>query len=254
MPDKTVIVTGASRGLGEAIVRQLIKYDANIVMVARDAGRLQTLANSLWRAVPVAGDVTNEADCQRVIDTTLERFDKIDAIINNAGIIEPLDTLENADIAGWAKVYEVNVLGVLQLTKLALPHLFKQAGRIINISSKATYSLKPGFGAYSTSKAALNHLTQMLALEHPVVVSTAVGPGAIDTEMQAVIERETTNRNDIIGKFFAERPPRELPSPEAPAQAIATLALYAQHDLQGQFVMWDDERVQAWVKKYAPQK
>lgn len=250
MPDKTIIVTGASRGLGEAIVRQLMKQDCSVVMFARDAVRLEQLANSLWRAVAIPGDVTVQADCERLIDETLNRFDKIDGLINCAGIIEPIDTLENGDLDGWAQVYNVNVLGALRVTQLALPHIFKQTGRIINVSSKAVNELKPGFGAYSTSKAALNHVTQMLAYENEQIVCVAVGPGAIDTDMQKVIERETMSRDDIVGRFFQRRPPRTLPSPDEPARAIATLAIYGDFNLQGKFVMWDDDRVQQLVKKH----
>ena len=250
MPDKTVIVTGASRGLGEAIVRQLMTQDCSVVMFARDAARLERLANTLWRAVAIPGDVTNQADCERLIDETLTRFDKIDAVINCAGIIEPIETLEKADIDAWAKVYEVNVLGALRVTQLALPHLFKQGGRIINVSSKVVNERKPGFGAYSTSKAALNHLTKMTALENEQTLCLAVGPGAIDTDMQDIIERDTLHRDDIIGQFFKRRPERTLPSPEEPAKAIATLALHADFNLQGQFVMWDDPQVQQLVTRF----
>jgi len=90
----------------------------------------------------------------------------------------------------------------------------------------------------------------MLALEEPQVVSLAVGPGAMDTQMQTFIESTTSNRTDVVGRFFAKRPPRELPLPDEPARAIATLVLYADHDLKGKFLMWDDERVQKLVKRY----
>lgn len=250
MPDKTIIVTGASRGLGEAVVRQLMQQDCSVVMFARDASRLEMLANTLWRTVAVPGDVTNQADCENLIEETLTRFDKIDGLINCAGIIDPIETLEKADLEAWAKIYEVNLLGALRVSQLALPHLFKQTGRIINVSSKAVNELKPGFGAYSTSKAALNHLTKMLAYENEQVVSIAVGPGAMDTDMQQVIEHETSNREDIIGRFFDRRPPRILPQPDDPARAIATLALYGDFNLQGKFVMWDDDIVQTLVNKH----
>jgi NAD(P)-dependent dehydrogenase (short-subunit alcohol dehydrogenase family) len=250
MPDKTIIVTGASRGLGEAIVRDLIKRDVNVVMFARDASRLEVMANSLWRGVAVAGDVTLDADCEHLIEETLSRFGKIDGLINNAGIFDSIESIDHADIEAWRRMYEVNVLGTVRMCKLALPHLFKVTGRIVNVSSKATTALKPGFAAYSSTKAAINHLTEMLALEEPQVVSVAVGPGAMDTGMQSFIQSATSNRGDLIGRFFAKRPPRELPSPADPARAIATLALYADHDLKGKFLMWDDERVQNLVKKH----
>ena len=250
MPDKCVIVTGASRGLGEAIVRQLIQQDCSVVMFARDAARLQMLANSLWRALAIAGDVTCQADCENLIGETIRRFGKIDALINCAGIIEPIETIEGADAGAWAKTLDVNLLGALRVSSLALPHLFRQRGKIINVSSKAVHEKKPGFGAYSSSKAALNHLTQMTALENQQVLCMAVGPGAMDTEMQQTIEAHTRGRDDIVGQFFRNRPARTRPSPAAAARAIATLALYADFNLQGQFVIWDDERVQGLVKRY----
>ena len=252
MPDKTIIVTGASRGLGEVIVRQLMTQDCSVVMFARDSARLERLANTLWRAVAIPGDVTIQADCERLIDETLTRFDKIDAVINCAGILEPIETLEKADADAWAKVYNVNVLGALRVTQLALPHLFKQQGRIINVSSDVVNKIKPGFGAYSTSKVALNHLTQMTALENEQVICLAVCPGVVDTEMQQIIERETMHRDDIIGQFFKRRPKRTgaLPSADEPAKAIATLALHADFNLQGQYMLWDDEPVQQLVTRF----
>ncbi len=250
MPDKTIIVTGASRGLGEAIVRQLMKQDCSVVMFARDKARLENLANNLWRGVPIVGDVTNQTDCERLIDETITRFGKLDALINCAGVIEPIETIEKADAEAWANVYNVNVLGALRVSQLALPHLFKQTGKIINVSSKAVNERKPGLGAYSTSKAALNHLTQMLALENEQVLSLAVGPGAIDTDMQMTIQEQTMERDDIIGRFFRNRPERTLPSPQDPAKAIATLAMYGDFNLQGKFLMWDDEIVQQLVTRY----
>ena len=216
MPDKCVIVSGAARGLGEATVRQLIQQDCSVVMFARDAARLRMLEDSLWRAVAIPGDITRQADCENLIEQTISRFGKLDALINCAAVIEPIETIERADAEAWAKTLDINLLGPLRLTSLALPHLFQQTGKIIHISSKAVHEKKPGFGAYSSSKAALNHLTQMTALENQQVLCLAVGPGAIDADMQQT----------------------------AKARAVAALALYADFDLQGQFVMWDDARVQ----------
>lgn len=249
MPDKAIIVTGASRGLGEAIVRQLMKQDCSVVMFARDRAKLENLANNLWRGIPVAGDITNQADCERVVDETITRFGKLDAIINCAGIIDPIETIEKGDADKWAEVYNTNVLGPLRLSQVALPYLFQQTGKIVNVSSKAVTSLKPGFGAYSTSKTALNHLTQMLALENEQIVSVAIGPGAINTDMQKSIE-ETKERDDIVGHFFRNRPERTLPSPDEPAKAIATVAMYGDFNLQGKFFMWDDEPIQQLVTRY----
>jgi len=250
MPDKTIIVTGASRGLGEAIVRQLMKQDCSVVMFARDKARLENLANNLWRGVPIAGDVTKQEDVERLIDETMTRFGKIDGVINCAGIIEPIELIEKADADAWAQVYNVNVLGALRVSQAALPHLFQQTGKIVNVSSKSVTSRKPGFGAYSTSKAALNHLTQMLALENEQVLSVAMGPGAIDTDMQALVIKQTQDRDDMIGQFFRNRPERTVPSPELPARAIATVALFGDFNLQGKFLMWDDEHVQQLVSRY----
>ncbi len=250
MPDKTIIVTGASRGLGETIVRQLMKQDCSVVMFARDRVRLENLANNLWRGIPIVGDITKQADVERLVDETIMRFGKLDAIINCAGIIEPIETLEKADADAWLGVYNTNVLGALRLSQVALPHLFQQTGKIVNVSSKSVNERKPGFGAYSTSKAALNHLTQMLALENQQIVSVAMGPGAIATDMQTLVEEQTKVRDDIIGQFFRNRPERTIPSPELPAKAIATVAMYGDFNLQGQFFMWDDEPIQQLVTRY----
>jgi NAD(P)-dependent dehydrogenase (short-subunit alcohol dehydrogenase family) len=250
MPDKTIIVTGASRGLGESVVRHLMQHDCSVVMFARDRVRLENLANNLWRGVPVVGDITKLADCERVVEQTIQRFGKLDAIVNCAGVIDPIETIEKANVEHWASVYDTNVLGALRLSQVALPHLFKQTGKIINVTSKAVSALKPGFGAYSASKAALNHMTQMLALENPQVLSVAIAPGAIRTDMQQVIADQTQDRDDVIGQFFRNRPERILPLPDEPAKAIATVAMYGDFNLQGKVLMWDDEPIQQLVMRY----
>ncbi len=257
MTDKqTVIITGASRGLGAAIAEVAAGKGLNVVLMARSADRLEALANRIeasgGTALVAPGDVTDPADCRRVIAAAIERFGRIDALINNAGLLDPMARLEDVDVEGWERLMRVNVTGPLMLIQAAIPHLRAVKGRVINVSSGASLRPRVGWGAYSTSKAALNMLTAMLAEEEPNIVAVAVRPGVIDTVMQALI-REQGGRSmaeDQHAHFVRLHDSGDLLPPERPARAIVALALYAPPSLDGELVSWDDDVVQGLLRKH----
>jgi NAD(P)-dependent dehydrogenase (short-subunit alcohol dehydrogenase family) len=251
MDKSTVIITGASRGLGLAAARFAATAGANVALMARSAAELEGAAEMIvaagGTAVPVPGDVTNKEDCLRVVETAVARYGRIDALINNAGTIEPIAPIVEADVMAWQENLSVNLLGPLQLTQAALPYLRERRGRVINVSSgAATYGL-PGWGAYCTAKGALNQLTRVLAAEEPLITAVAVRPGAVDTAMQQVIREQGAAgmAPDVYARFVREYEDGQLLSPDKPGAALATLALYAPPEWSGEFVAWDEERVQA---------
>ena len=254
MEKQTVIVTGASRGLGAAVARIAGKMGANVVLVGRTVERMEEEARAIQAArgsaFALSGDVSREADCQAVIERTLERLGAVDALVNNAGVVEPIAPLAEADVKAWEQNWAVNVLGPLMLTRLALPSLRERGGRVINISSGAAENVVGGWGAYSTAKAALNHFTHILASEEPAITAIALLPGIVDTEMQATIREKgkgrMAERNYAYLSGMHEQ--GKLLSPDLPGLATACLALYAPRDWSGQVMRWDDERVQELVK------
>lgn len=253
---QTVIITGASRGLGAAIAEVAAGKGLNVVLMARSADRLDDLASRIeargGTALAAPGDVTRQADCQRVIAAAIEHFGRIDALINNAGLLEPMARLEDVAVEDWERLMHVNVTGPLMLIQAAIPHLRAVKGRVINVSSGASLRPRVGWGAYSMSKAALNMLTAMLAEEEPDIVAVAVRPGVIDTVMQALI-REQGGRSmaeDQHAHFVRLYNSGDLLPPERPARAIVALALYAPPSLDGQLVSWDDDVVQGLLRRH----
>ena len=260
MTTKTIIVTGASRGLGLAIARDAADLGASVVLFARSADTLEQEAQAIRetgaKAIAIPGDISQEADCRRLVEKTLAAFGRIDALVNNAGVIEPIAPLADADVAAWRQSLLTNVLGPMMLTQAALPYLRQHRGRVINVSSGASTYAIPGWGAYCTAKGALNQFNRVLSVEEEMVTAVAVRPGVVDTDMQAIIREmgEAGMPESAYQRFVRLRDEGQLLPPEAPGGAIAVLALFAPREWDGEFVAWDDERVQELVRKYATRR
>ncbi len=254
MDSAVMIITGASRGLGAATARAAARQGAQLVLNARSAAQLKGIAARIEApggvALVVPGDIGREEDCQAVIQAALERFGRIDAVVNNAGVIEPIARIDQADSQAWRQNWAVNFLGPLMLTRLALPELRQRGGRVINISSGTASAVIQGWGAYSTAKAALEHFTRIMAAEEPQITALVFRPGIVDTEMQATIRatgKTGMSESDYNRLSGLHQQGRLIPA-SAPGQAIAALALRAPHAWSGETLQWDEERVQAFVK------
>lgn len=253
---KTVIVTGASRGLGAATAAALVERGANVVLNARSQGALQEVAGEMDPAgeqtLVVAGDVGDTALCRKLVAQAVARFGRLDGLVNNAGVLRPIAPLAESDPAGWRTNLAVNVLGPAVLTHFALPHLRAGRGRVVNVSSGAAVKAMAGWSAYCTAKAALNHLTRVLAVEEPAVVALALRPGVVDTAMQAAI-REEGDAGMPAGsyeRFIRYHEEGELLPPKVPGRVLAVLALHAPHEWSGEFVQWNEERVQGLLREF----
>lgn len=257
MAQPIVIVTGASRGLGAAIARLLPQMGARVVLNARSGDELVAVAGRIRAegasAEVVVGDVSAPEICEKLVQTALDRYGRIDALVNNAGILEPVARMADADEAAWTRTFAVNVIGPVLLTRAALPSLRSRKGRVINVSSGAAVRPKAAWAAYGASKAALNQVTAALALEEPDVTALAVAPGIIDTEMQALIRSEGKGHmtEADYARFVGHHERGELRPPEVPGRALAVLALYAPHEWSGAFISWDEDRVAALVRQHA---
>jgi NAD(P)-dependent dehydrogenase (short-subunit alcohol dehydrogenase family) len=180
------LVTGAGRGLGLALARALLADGWSVVTDARRAGHL---AAALPGAVVVPGDVTDPAhrDALAAAVRGLARTGgyRLDLLVNNASDLgpSPLPLLADVPLAAARRVYETNVLAPLALTQLFLPLLRAAAGTVLNISSDAAVEAYASWGAYGSSKAALDQLTAVLAAEEPELAAYAVDPGDMRTEM-----------------------------------------------------------------------
>lgn len=185
---QVVIVTGASSGIGEATARRLVRGGARVVITARRRDRLEALARELdpsgAAVLAVAGDVTIDADRRALVDATLARFGRIDALVNNAGY-GTRGPVETVPVEALRRNFETNVFSLVALTQLVLPHLRAQGGGcIVNIGSVAGRIARPLSSVYDSTKHALEALTDGLRGElKPFGVRvTLVRPGYIVTE------------------------------------------------------------------------
>ena len=209
------LVTGASRGLGLEIAKIYAGLGANLVIAARGREDLEAVARELrpqTEVVALALDVSQEAE--RLVEAALERFGRIDVLVNNASELgpSPMPALEEYPWQELQRVFRVNVLAPLHLAQLALPGMRARGeGVIINVTSDAGVEAYPGWGGYGASKAALEHVSRTLGaeLEGSGVRVYVVDPGDMNTAMHRLAEPGV----DLSG----------LPGPEASAPAFVQL-------------------------------
>lgn len=188
--NKVVLITGASSGIGAGTAEFLATKGAWLALVARNAENLRNVAAKCTptfgapEPLQIIADVTNEADTKRIVDTTIEKFNRLDVLVNNAGILKR-GTIETSTLPEYDDVMNVNVRSVFHLTHLAVPYLRATKGSIVNVSSVNGMRSFPGVLAYNMSKAALDQFTQCVALElaDKGVRVNSVNPGVIITNI-----------------------------------------------------------------------
>ncbi len=186
--NKVVVVTGATSGIGRAVARRFASEKANVVAVGRNAKAL----NKVVREIESAGgqsqltsaDVTNESDAQRIVGRAIDRFGRLDVLVNAAGHISS-GTVETTELSSWDAMMDVNLRSIFYLMQLATPHLLETKGNIVNVSSVTGLRSFPGVLAYCVYKAGLDQLTRCAALELAPkgVRVNAVNPGVVVTEI-----------------------------------------------------------------------
>ena len=189
--DKVVVITGASSGLGEAAARHLSRHGAKLVLGARRMERLQALAKelSLGNDAVMQTDVTQYAQMKRLVDHAVDTHERIDVIINNAGLM-PQSLLEKGKIEEWDRMIDVNIKGVLYGIAAVLPYMkLQKSGHIINVSSVAGHKVAPGGTVYSATKHAVRVISEGLRQEvKPYNIrTTIISPGAVATELPNTI-------------------------------------------------------------------
>jgi NADP-dependent 3-hydroxy acid dehydrogenase YdfG len=183
---KTAVVTGASSGIGEAAVRLLAREGCNVVLAARREDRLKALAAELGeRALAAPADVTDPAACAALVARTLERFGSLEILVNNAGL-GLYGSIADGDPEDWRKMFDVNVLGVLYLTRAAVRQMLRQgAGDVVFVSSLAGRRVPRADGTvYAATKHAVNAIAEGLRMDvHEKGIRIInVEPGLVRTE------------------------------------------------------------------------
>jgi NADP-dependent 3-hydroxy acid dehydrogenase YdfG len=205
---KVVVITGASSGLGEATARHLSAQGATVVLGARRADRIESLAATLsasgGKALAIATDVTRHDEVKRLVDAGAQTYGRIDVMINNAGLM-PQAPLERLKIDEWERMIDVNIKGVLYGIAAALPHMKRQkAGHFINVSSVAGHKVGQGFAVYAATKYAVRALSEGLRQEAKPynIRTTVISPGAVATELpNTATDPDTADR---VRKFYAD--------------------------------------------------
>lgn len=217
---KTAIITGASRGIGEAAARRLARANANVVLLARSGADIERIAAELGdNARAIACDVSDWRSVSAAVDRVFTEFGKIEILVNNAGIIDPIHRIEEADVEGWARAVDINLKGVFHCIRAVLPIMKADgAGTIINISSGAATSALEGWSHYCSTKAAVLMLTRCVAKEEDGNGIRCVGlsPGTVATGFQRQIK--AAGINPVSKLDWSDHIP-----PEWAAEAIAWL-------------------------------
>ncbi|KAG9584766.1 NAD(P)-binding protein, partial [Aureobasidium melanogenum] len=247
--NKVVILTGASRGIGLAIAHYLLKQSCRVVTVARSREPMDKLSKQYPGQVEVlAGDLSDLSLGQKAADLAKSKWQRLDSIIVNHGILDPVKRVANVEAEEWRQLFDVNVFSAIALVKASLPALRESKGSIILCSSGAATGNYATWGAYGASKAVLNHLAQTLAVEEPEVTTLSIRPGVVDTDMQISIRNVHNTNMDAkdAAKFKELKETGGLLKPEQPGHVMAKLALDAPKDLNGKFLSWNDEKLAAF--------
>jgi 3-oxoacyl-[acyl-carrier protein] reductase len=245
---KTVLVTGASRGLGRHIAQAFWRRGADVLMVSRSSGQELEPANESQRGSHFPVDLGDGNAAEAIFDGVMKFSGRLDVLVNNAAIIGPIGALEDNDFAQWQEAIRVNLLAPVALCRLAVQWMKKErAGSIINISGGGATSPRPFFTAYGTAKAGLVRFTETLAVEtagYGIRVN-AIAPGAMNTEMHDAVLRAGPER---VGKAeyrkAVEQAERGGTSPETPADLAVFLASDEAAGITGRLIsaVWDPWR------------
>jgi NAD(P)-dependent dehydrogenase (short-subunit alcohol dehydrogenase family) len=187
---KVVVITGASRGLGRALVLACAKEGANLVVNSRNEDSLRPVAEEAEEAgaevLAIPADVSVGTDVENLADGTIQRFGRVDVLVNNAGLLGPRVPIEEYPEDEWRRVLDANLTAPFLLSRALIPHM-SEGGSIINVTSGVSIEGRAEWGAYSVSKFGVEGLTQILAaeLEDRGIRVNSVDPGGMRTEMRA---------------------------------------------------------------------
>jgi len=238
---KVVLVTGGSRGIGRATALAFAAEGAHVAIAARSVKELSATLRELQahtaQSLSLHCDVSSARSVNALVRAVERKLGAVDILVNNAGVLEPIGPIWATAPAGWRKNVRVNLEGVYLCSRAVLPSMLERGGAIINVSSGAGRNARYGWSAYCAAKAAVDHLTRVMALElqHKRVRVNAIYPGTSDTRMQELIRAAPDEAMGGEVQVFRDRHAHGLNlPPEAPARLIIWLA--KQHELTGQII------------------
>ncbi len=251
LENKVVLITGGGRGIGRATALAFAAAGAKVVITSRTKEELKAVRKEIkaqgGTALAVVADVSSQKSVERMVAQALDKFARVDVLVNNAGVLEPIAPLWKARHKDWRQNLLINVDGVFLCSRAVVRDMLKrQSGAIVNVSSGAARGGRYGWSAYSASKAAVDTLTRVMAseLKDYHIAVNAIYPGITETRMQATIRESDDEAMGGGAEFFRQRFARgENYPPEWPAKLIVWLA--QQTDLTGQVLDISDPEVKA---------
>lgn len=243
MQGRVVAITGANRGIGAAAARVFAEAGAQVALLARDQVSAARLAAELpGTAIALACDVTDAGQVQAAIDAVVARFGRLDVLINNAGVIEPIARIDSIAPEDWARTLQINLNGVFHGMRAALPVMKAQgSGTIITISSGAAHRPLEGWAAYCASKAGAAMLTEAAHLEEGATLRImGLSPGTVATDMQVQIKASGVNAVSALA------PSAHIPA-DWPARTLLWMCGPAGDALRGQEVSLRDDNIRRQV-------
>lgn len=241
---KTALITGASRGIGASTARVFAAAGANVALVARSGDAIADLTAELGsKAIAIPCDVSRYWEVATAVDAAVNQFGGLDILINNAGVIEPIDLIETVDPEAWGTVIDINLKGVFYGMRAALP-VMKAAGggTVLTVSSGAAHNPLEAWSHYCASKAGAAMLTRCLDKENRGRGIRAMGlsPGTVATEMQREIK--TSGINPVAALDWEVHIP-----PEWPAKALLWMCSPDADGYLGEEISLRDESIRARV-------
>ncbi|HJP66701.1 MAG TPA: SDR family oxidoreductase [Actinomycetota bacterium] len=246
LQDRVAIVVGIGPGIGTDTARAFAREGARVVLGARTEERLGDVAREVealggsaeWRAT----DVTDEGQCSALAQAALDRFGRIDVLVNNAFVQPPIETIEDNTLETWRQAFEVNLFGAVAMTKAVLPAMKEQrAGSVVFVASMSARRIQVGFGPYAASKNALLSTARTLAKElgpdgirvNSVLPGYVWGP-SLKWWFKQLAKEQGRTREEVYDEVAAETSLRRLPTPAEVADAIVFLASDLARGITGQ--------------------
>ena len=240
---KVAIVTGGSRGIGEAIAKALAEHGAKVVIAARKVEALQAVADEINKAggdcTAIACHAGREDELDKLVAETVKRYGKVDILVNNAATNPYFGPLMNVELAAWDKTFELNTKGYFLATRAVVRHLQerKAPGSIVNVASIAGLGAAVFQGVYGMSKAAVISMTSTLASElgGSGIRINAIAPGLVETKFAGALLQNP----DMVKRMEQSSPVRRIGQPDDIAGLALFLASDASNFMTGQCIVAD---------------
>lgn len=236
---RVAIVTGASRGIGEAVARSLASHGARLVVSSRkmDDTVLSDLPSD--RVLRLQSHAGKESDCTSLVARAVEHFGKVDILVNNAATNPHFGPMLDVDMGAWDKTFEVNLKGYFWMLRAVAKHLLatNRPGSLINVASVAGIAASPLQGVYAMTKAAIISMTKTLAVELATsrIRVNAIAPGFVETRFASAVLKEDSLREEVL----RQTPMKRTAEPEEIGSAATFLASDASSYMTGHTLVID---------------